>query len=385
MKIAIIGGGPAGLYFARLRKLHHPSDHITVYEQNPAGRTFGFGVSIADKAVGRYGAADPVLAQRIASATVPLPDQRISIDAQNYCLTSTQSGAGIARQNLLNIMAEACLEVGVAIEYNARIDMPNVLNAHDLVVGADGANSVVLTNAVDYFAPSYGLLTTRFAWYGVARSLPEAGLSFKRKGPWRFVGHYYPYTDQLSTFVAEVDGSTWDGGFSDLSDTERKQLFEDVFADELQGQRLVENRSIWRQFRFVDNAHWACGKQVLLGDALSVAHYSIGSGTRLAMDDALALFDAFEAAHDDVLDALALYEATRRPVREKLMNAARRSWDWYEGFRQHMELPLLDFIYAFMTRTGRIDDERLARAVPTFAADYAAYRASLGEVALPQS
>jgi 2-polyprenyl-6-methoxyphenol hydroxylase-like FAD-dependent oxidoreductase len=375
MKIAIIGAGPAGLYFARLRKLHHPGDEIVVYEQNEAGRTFGFGVSIAERAVDRYQTVDAQLAQRINAASLPMPNQRFTLGRESYLMTSTQYGAAIERRNLLDIMAGACTELGVEVRYSQRIsDLAPCADA-DLVVGADGANSVLLAQDSASFNPRCGFLNNRFAWYGVATRLPEAGLAFRRHRGWNLIGHYYPYTAGLSTFVAEADGPSWDAGFGALGDEERKLVFEVAFTDELQGRTLIENRSIWRRFRHVSNERWHAGNRVLVGDALAVAHYSIGSGTRLAMDDALALFDAFEAVGDEVSLALPAFESARRPVREKLTDAARRSWDWYEGIAAHTQLPLLDFIHAFMTRTGRMAPERLAKAVPQFAADHAAHLA----------
>lgn len=377
MKITIIGAGPAGLYFARLRKLHHPSDAITIYEQNPEGSTFGFGVSIAERATERYQQADPELIRRINAASLPMPHQRFTLDAQSYLVTSTQYGAAIERQRLLNIMAAACTELGVDIRYQQRCESIVEAAAEcDLLVGADGANSVVLSQGSANFEPHYGLLTTRFAWYGLRRRLPEAGLSFRHTRAGRLIGHYYPYAKGLSTFVAEVDGPTWDSGFGDLSDSERKAVFEEAFAAELLGESLIENRSVWRQFRPVDNTRWQSGNRVLLGDAIAAAHYSIGSGTRLAMDDSLALHDALEGTADDISLALPLFESTRRPARQKLMGAARHSWDWYENIAQWMQLPLMEFIHAFMARTGRMDSARLAQALPGFSADYAKWCAT---------
>jgi 2-polyprenyl-6-methoxyphenol hydroxylase-like FAD-dependent oxidoreductase len=384
MKIKIIGAGPAGLYFARLRKLYHPGDAITIHEQNPQGSTFGFGVSIAERATERYQQADPELIRRIAAASLPMPHQRFTLDAQTYLVTSTQYGAAIERQRLLDIMAGACTELGVDIRYQQRCEHIDEAAADcDLLVGADGANSVVLSQGSARFEPRYGLLANRFAWYGLRRRLPEAGLSFRHTPAGRLVGHYYPYTEGLSTFVAEVDGATWDSGFGALDDAGRKAVFEEAFAAELLGERLVENRSVWRQFRPVDNTRWQSGNRVLLGDALAAAHYSIGSGTRLAMDDALALHDALDATADDIPLALPRFESTRRPVRQKLMGAARRSWDWYEDIAQWMQLPLMEFIHTFMARTGRMDAARLAQALPGFAADYARWCATAARA--PQS
>jgi 2-polyprenyl-6-methoxyphenol hydroxylase-like FAD-dependent oxidoreductase len=377
MKICIVGAGPAGLYFARLRKRAHPDDDITVYEQNPEGSTFGFGVSIAERATERYLQSDPELIGRIHAASLPMPHQRFTLDEQSYLVTSTQYGAAIARQQLLEIMSAACTDVGVELRYAQRLESIDEAAARcELLVGADGANSVVLAQGSDHFAPRYGLLRNRFAWYGLRRRLPEAGLSFRHHAGWRLIGHYYPYAEGMSTFVAEADGPSWEQGFAALDDVRRKAVFEQVFAQELQGESLVENRSLWRQFRFVDNTHWHRGNRVLLGDAMAVAHYSIGSGTRLAMDDALALFDALQACGDDVARALPAFESARRPVRSKLTDAARRSWDWYEDIAKPMGLPVMEFVSAFMARTGRMDPARLAQTLPEFAADLAAYRAS---------
>jgi 2-polyprenyl-6-methoxyphenol hydroxylase-like FAD-dependent oxidoreductase len=384
MKIAIIGAGPAGLYFARLRKLRHPDDEITVFDQNEAGQTFGFGVAIAHTAAERYLAVDPVLSQRITAASFPMPAQRFTVGAHSYRVASDVNGMSIERRALLQIMAAACSEIGIEIRAGRRIEQLDIADEVDLLVGADGANSLVLAKGEADFQPRCGDLNNRFAWFGVSRSLPESGLSFKKHGPWQLIAHYYPYTPTLSTFVAEVDGPSWAQGFSDLTDAQRKRLFEDTFAEELQGAQLIENRSIWRRFRHVHNAHWQAGKRVLLGDALSVAHFSIGSGTRLAMDDALALFDALEANGGDVASGLPAFEAARRPVRQKLMDAARNSWDWYEQIGEHVQLPLMDFIHSFMSRTGRMSPERLARAMPQFAADHAAWRAAHAGTMVPE-
>ncbi|ROT43923.1 monooxygenase, FAD/NAD(P)-binding domain protein [Pusillimonas sp. NJUB218] len=380
MKIVVIGAGPAGLYFARLRKLHHPDDQVVVFEQNDQGSTFGFGVSIANRAVSRYEAVDADLAKRIHDASLPMPNQRFTLDGNSYLMSSTQYGAAIERRNLLSILAAACTELGVEIQYGAHIESLEPFKDADLIVGADGANSVVLELGAQDFGPTYGYLQNRFAWYGVKRSLPEAGLSFRRYGSWQLIGHYYPYTAELSTFVAEVDGPSWASGFSKLTEQERKEVFEDAFRQELQGETLVENRSFWRQFRHVDNAAWQAGNRVLLGDALAVAHFSIGSGTRLAMDDALALFDVLEQADDVVNVALPEFESARRHIRQKLMIAAQRSWDWYEDIAQHTQAPLMEFIQSFMSRTGRMSPERMAQAVPQFAADYEAYRTGAAKV-----
>lgn len=370
MRIAVVGGGPAGLYFARLLKRSRSEHEIIVFEQNAPDATFGFGVGLGGKARDRIRMTEPEVHDRITAAMVFTNRQNIHLNGTDVLLEYTQLGGAIERLNLLRILQDACTEVGVQMQARQRIDALEQLSGFDLVVGADGVNSTVRQMHGDAFGTRIYYLTNHFAWYGVARPMRPNTLVFRTTELGRFVGHYYCYTEGMSTFVAECDDETWArSGMAGMTDPERRALMEHVFAPELQGDPLVENRSIWRQFPVVTNDRWHIGNTVLMGDALISAHFSIGSGTRLAMDDAAALFAAVTAT-DDVPTALRRFEHDRKPIRERFRQAAENSFTWYENLARVMAQAPLDFVHDFLTRTGRIDDARLAEYCPGFHAQY---------------
>jgi 2-polyprenyl-6-methoxyphenol hydroxylase-like FAD-dependent oxidoreductase len=203
-------------------------------------------------------------------------------------------------------------------------------------------------------------------------------LVFRQSHGGTFVAHYYAYTPSMSTFVAECDGPTWEACKLDrMGDDERKRLIENVFASELDGAPVIDNKSVWRSFNVVTNERWTCRNIALLGDALRTAHFSIGSGTRLAMDDATSLFEAVKEAGDDVGSVLTRYVAIRRPIRDEFGTAAERSFRWYENMRDAMAAPAVEFAYNFLTRTGRVDDARLKDYAPGFYRQYHDYLARL--------
>lgn len=374
MRIAVIGGGPGGLYFARLVQKNLPHHSVTVFEQNAADATFGFGVGLGGKARERIEHVDPDVHARITASMVFSNTQRIHINGTDTILEYAQTGGAIGRLDLLQILQAACVETGVHTNHNMKIDDIESVADYDLIVGADGVNSTVRRWGDDAFGTSIYSLTNHFAWYGVARAMTPASLVFRATPQGHFVGHYYPYSISMSTFVAECDAKTWHGaGLAVMSDDERRALIEKIFAPELEGDNLVDNRSIWRNFPVITNARWWTGKLVLMGDALMSAHFSIGSGTRLAMDDALALFEALQQTQS-VADALRRYVEIRRPMRERFGLAARKSFTWYENLARVMNQEPVDFVYDFLTRTGRVDAKRLAEYCPGFYASYAKAR-----------
>jgi 2-polyprenyl-6-methoxyphenol hydroxylase-like FAD-dependent oxidoreductase len=236
-----------------------------------------------------------------------------------------------------------------------------------VLVGADGANSVIRDGHADGFGTRIHDYNNYFAWFGVEQPYEAHTLTFKSAGGGAFVGHHYRYKPAMSTFVAEVDQETWaQTGMAAMSDDQRRLLAQDIFADTLGGKPLISNRSIWRRWRRVDNENWHVGNIVLIGDALRTAHPSIGSGTRLAMEDAIALWRAFEAEKDDVGAAFAAYAHARRPIRHKLNSAMELSVRWYEDMRQKMRLPPYQFAYDYLLRTKIMTPERLARESPDF-------------------
>jgi 2-polyprenyl-6-methoxyphenol hydroxylase-like FAD-dependent oxidoreductase len=366
MKIAVIGGGPAGLYFSRLMKLHLPTHHVDIFEQNPPNATWGFGVGLGGKARDRIRLADSDVHDRITRAMVFHNQQRIHLNGTDILVEYTSDGGAIERLDLLKILHSACESVGVDVKYNSRIESIDQFKDYDLIVGADGVNSVVRRLNPSAFGTQTRTLTNFFAWYGVGRAMRPGSLVFRQTPEGCFVGHYYPYTNSMSTFVAECDAATWkSAGLDAMSDDQRRSLMEKVFAPELAGDPLIDNRSIWRNFPVVTNKTWSVGNVVLIGDALMSAHFSIGSGTRLSMDDAVALFEAVHQT-SNVPAAIARFEEIRRPLREQFGAAAEKSFNWYERLEEVMRQDPIDFVYDFLTRTERIDDARLAEYAPKF-------------------
>lgn len=372
MKVLVVGAGPAGLYFARLLKRANPGYAVTVVEQGSRGASWGFGVGLGGRAMREIETLDPAIHRAILAAMDFGDRQLFRVDGQEFVVDYPEAMGAIERLTLLRILAAAAEDVGVVLRYDHREnDLDRVVEDHDLVVASDGINSSSRAQRQAQFGTQSYELTNRFAWYGVAAALRPMALVFRMVGSGAFIGHYYAYGPEASTFVAECDAAAWNGtGMDRMSDAERKALFEQVFAAELEGNLLIENRTVWRRFPVVTNQHLSFGNVVLLGDSLRSAHFSIGSGTRLAMEDAAALFAAFAEARRDVPRALARFETLRRPARDLFGEAARHSFEWYETVATRMDRPILDFIHEFMGRTGRIDDRRLATYAPQFFEEY---------------
>lgn len=368
MKVAIVGGGPSGLYLALLIKKRIADAEVVVHEQNAPGATFGFGVVIADSALNRLAEADLPSYQALTAAMHFNYAQDIVQRETPICVERDGRGGAIARLKLLEILQEKCHAAGVTLRFGTQLQSTDVLEDADLIVGADGVNSLVRREREAEFGTTRRFLTNHFAWYGTQRRFEHPALVFREFQGGSFVAHYYTYDDTMSTFVAECDDATWTCcGLDVMSDDERQHLFERIFAPELQEMPLISNKSVWRQFPVLQNQHWRVGKRVLIGDALASAHFSIGSGTRIAMEDAIVLADALAAHHENVPDALAAYEAQRSQEKAKLLDAAERSFDWYERFGEWMQIyDPIDFVYAYMTRTGRLDDQRLRAQFPKF-------------------
>ena len=371
MRIAVIGGGPGGLYFAYLWKKLHPDAHIELFEQNAAGATWGFGVVFSEQALEFLRADDPDTVDAIAprmqswrNITLNLRGESVEIDGVGF--------SSIGRLDLLTILQQRASAVGVTLRYDTLIQSVDQLTGYDLVVAADGLNSLVRRSFEGDFGTSLSYSANKFAWYGTTKRFETLSQTFVETELGAFNAHHYRYAPAMSTFLIECDPATWRRyGFADKTTEESQAVCEKVFASTLDGHRLVSNKSVWRNFPWIWNERWSFKNMVLIGDALHSAHFSIGSGTRLAIEDAIALVKALEA-EGDISRALVRYQTERQPIVKKLVTAARTSADWYENFPDHMKLDLLDFAYSYITRSGRIDDARLRAMSPLFMARYEA-------------
>ncbi|WP_454633488.1 FAD-dependent monooxygenase [Bradyrhizobium cenepequi] len=373
MRIAVIGGGPGGLYFAYLWKRRHPDAVVELFEQNPPGATWGFGVVFSDQALEFLRADDPDTVDAIApnmeswkNITLNLRGESVEIDGVGF--------SSIGRLALLGLLQERVRAVGVTPQFDKAVQSVDALQGYDLIVAADGLNSLVRRSFEGDFGTSLSYSSNKFAWYGTPKRFETLSQTFVRTERGAFNAHHYRYSPTMSTFLVECDRATWQAyGFANKDAEQSKAVCEEVFAETLGGQPLISNKSVWRNFPWIWNEHWSFRNMVLIGDALHSAHFSIGSGTRLAIEDAIALTKALEAeAH--VPTALARYEAERKPIVKKLVTAARTSADWYEKFPEHMKLDLMDFAYSYITRSGRIDNARLRAMSPNFMAGYEASR-----------
>ncbi len=374
MRIAILGAGPAGLYLSYLIRRRDPSANVTVIEQNAPDATFGFGVVFSDRALEFLREDDAETYAAIVPHTESWGDMTLNLRGERVVIDGI-GFAAIGRLQLLKLLQARAASVGIAPAYRRTVTALSELDGFDLVVGADGVNSLVRRSLADRLGAGVRLLNNRFAWFGTRKRFETLTQTFIETGEGAFNAHHYRYAPDAGTFIVEMHADTFFRvGFSGMGEAESAKLCARLFADALDGQPLICNNSVWRQFPIVQNARWSHGKYVLIGDALHTAHFSIGSGTRLAMEDAIALDKAL-AAHGEVPDALRSYEAARRPILEKLVAGANGSADWYEHFSAHMKLAPVDFAMSYITRSGRVDLERLRKLSPKFVEQYERERA----------
>ncbi len=371
MKIRILGGGPAGLTFAALMKKHDPSHDIVVYERGPRDATWGFGVVFSDRALEFLRADDDALYQYLMphmeswpNLTIVHNDTRIPITGNGF--------AAIGRLEMLKLLYAHAEALGVRIAFDTEItslSQPE-LNGADLVVAANGAFSWVRAENEQKFGTTIDWRPNKFIWYGSTKPFDSLSLTFRQTPQGVFCAHHYRYSPSMSTFLVEVEDQTWQrAGFEQMSPDDTIRLCEKVFAKDLDGHRILSNNSYWRNFPAIWNERWSFDNVVLIGDALRTAHFSIGSGTRLAMEDAIALFKAFKE-QPTVAGALARFQAIRQPPMKKIWDAANVSLRWYEQMDERMTLDPVDFAYSYMTRTGRVDHADMRRRDPGLAAAY---------------
>ncbi len=372
MKINIIGGGPAGLYFAILMKKISAAHEIDIYERNGPDDTFGWGVVFSGKTLANLRAADEESHAEITkqfeawdNVDVVHGDTKVSIHGNSF--------SGIARLQLLKILQRRAEQLGVNVEFRKEIqDIESLRKDCDLLVAADGVNSTVRLKYAERFEPELDLRANRYIWYGTNQLFHGLTLTFRESEAGVFAAHSYKFNQTTSTFIVECDPQTWNNsGFAEMSGPQTQEYLGEVFAQDLAGHPLLSNNSKWINFLLVKNKNWFFDNVVLIGDALHTAHFSIGSGTKLAIEDAIALAGCFRQSAN-VNAALENFAANRRPIIEDYQAAAHESMVWFENAGRYMNLSALQLAYTLMTRSGRVTYEDLKRRAPDFIRQYEA-------------
>ncbi|MSP96064.1 MAG: bifunctional salicylyl-CoA 5-hydroxylase/oxidoreductase [Betaproteobacteria bacterium] len=358
MKASIIGGGPGGLYFALLAKKNWPAWDITLYERNRPDDTFGFGVVFSDETLGTFRDYDRPSYEAIRRAFAYWGD--VDVIYKGETIRCAGNGfCGCSRTTLLKLLQERARGLGVKLVFEHEASGVEDFPDSDLIVAADGINSRVRETHKQHFKPSVDLRPNKFTWLGSTRPM-DAFKYFFRETPHGIVlAHCYQYEKGASTWVIETGADTWEKfGFDAMDEAAMLATIEGVFAEELSGHRLIANRSLWRNFPTIRNATWVMDNVVLVGDAKATAHFSIGSGTKLAMEDAIALFEAFRRKVE-VKPALAHYDAQRREDVEKTQHAADVSLAWFENMQRYWGMDPLQFAFGVMSRSKQITFENV--------------------------
>jgi anthraniloyl-CoA monooxygenase len=376
LKIAIVGGGPGGLYFAALMKQLDAAHDITVWERNAPDDTFGFGVVFSDETLGGIETADTVIARTMSLRFARWTDIDVHFRGQSHTVGG-QGFAAMSRKELLHLLQERCRELGVTLRFRTPApDVDRLRAAHDLVIGADGVNSRIRQDHAAIFGPTLERRHSKYMWLGTDRVF-EAFQFFIKDTEWGTMQiHGYPYSDTGSTFIVEMHEDVWRRAGFDLtegldlppgaSDEQAVERLRALFAEELAGHDLFANNSKWLDFTTVRNERWHDGNLVLLGDAAHTAHFSIGSGTKLAMEDALTLAACLHE-HLSTEQALTAYETERRPVVESTQRAAQASLEWFENIGMYVHQEPVQFCFNLLTRSRRITYDNLRTRDAEFA------------------
>jgi anthraniloyl-CoA monooxygenase len=366
-KIAVVGGGPAGLLFAKLAKQADSAHEVDVFEQNPSGATYGFGVVLSDIALDILDGVDPDL-RREMSEIAEFQDRIVLVHKGTSISLKGNGFLGISRVKLLQLMQDNAMNAGARIRFGTRIANTSLFENYDLVVGADGVKSAVRISLNEHFQASEEPRLNKWVWYATPKRLNSVGLIFKATKFGTFIAHSYRFSPDFGTFVIECREDSWrKAGLDKASDEESRSICADIFKDFLQGAPLVSNRSLWFNPEFVTSRNWHHKNVVLIGDALKTVHPSIGSGTRVALQDAIALAKSLDECKGDIPATFESFERERKSGADTFQSAAMKSILWYESVDQKMHLDPVAFAYDYMMRTGRVNHERLRRIDPEFA------------------
>ena len=362
--VDIVGAGPAGLYTAILLRRFFPRLGVRVTEQNPEGATFGFGVVFSDRALDFMEHDDPEVHSLILpemeswrNLTLNLPKERIVLDGVGF--------TAIGRLRLLEILSARAIALGAEIRYGKAVTSLNELDG-DLIIGADGLNSVVRQADNEIYQSEIKFANNYFAWFGTEVRFETLTQTFIESEHGPLNAHHYRYENSMSTFIVECGSRTFESfGFNKIGETTSAQICSELFAHILGGGSLVTNKSVWRRFPKLWCDRWHSNNRVLIGDAAHTAHFSIGSGTRLAMEDAIALVRMLDS-NETVENALMAYDTNRRAIVRKIVTAAEASANWYDQFSEKMAQSPKNFALDYLMRSGRMSKERLRSIAPEF-------------------
>lgn len=366
MKITVIGGGPGGLYFSILVKKAIPAAQIDIYERNKSDDSFGFGVVFSDETLSEFLSRDPKSYELIRTQFAYWDDLDVARDGEIVRITGN-GFCGCSRKTLLQLLQQRCLEEGVNLHFEANVDDLSQFKDSDYIVAADGINSGVREQFQKHFGTRIVLQKNKFVWLGSTRPLDAFTYWFRSTPYGTFVAHTYQYQQGMSTWIFECSPQTWEkAGFETTNEETTIQKLSEIFAEELDGHGLISNKSHWRQFPTITNEKWHHDNMVLLGDAKATAHYSIGSGTKLAMECAIGLADSVIQFGTDKKKAFDHYEKLRRTRVEQIQHAANVSLDWFENMERHMQHDFMQFAFGVMTRAKKVTYENLALRDPSF-------------------
>ncbi len=359
MKITVIGGGPGGLYFSILTKKAMPHCQIDIYERNKPDDSFGFGVVFSDETLGEFLKRDMQSYELIRSKFAYWDDIVVARDGESVSIAGN-GFCGCSRKTLLQLLQQRCLEEGVNLHFEQNVADLSQFADSDIILATDGIGSAIRTQFQKEFGTKIELKKNRFVWLGSTKPLDAFTYFFRSTPHGTIVAHSYQYEEGRSTWIFECSDETWQKhGFEVTNEADTMAKIAEIFAEELDGHALISNKSHWRQFPHVTNENWYHNNLVLLGDAKATAHYSIGSGTKLAMDCAIGLSDAVIANPTNVQAAFAEYDKTRRNTVEMIQYAAIVSLDWFENMDRHMQHSFQQFAFGCMTRSKKVTYENL--------------------------